>query len=234
MRNKGSKPVTHQTINGPVQIVRKIYWSSQSGMIAPADDWLGIAESRYSPGLREMVCRLSINEAFVPASANLARLAQVTVSSAAIRGLVEAQGKHILAQQSSGAFSVGFTAKDCTGQTLITGVDGVMVPHVTQTQKDKRRHTEQAKRTSQSRKSTAKRGRPKRGSDGPYKEFKIVSFYDTDKRHQHVTGTRGNHEALGRLMRREACRVRLDRAAYKEYDVTPGETTENTRAAGRG
>jgi hypothetical protein len=221
MRNKGSKPVTHQTINGPVRIVRKIYWSSQSGMIAPADDWLGIAESRYSPGLREMVCRLSINEAFVPASANLTRLAQVTVSSAAIRGLVEAQGKHILAQQSSGAFSVGFTAEDCTGHTLITGVDGVMVPHVTQTQKDKRRHTEQVKRTSQSRKSTAKQGRPKKGSDGPYKEFKIVSFYDSDKRHQHATGTRGNHEALGKLLRREAGRVRLDRAAYK-YSVTDG------------
>ena len=65
-------------------------------MVAPADRWLGIAENRYSPGLREMVCRLSLNEAFVPASENLKRLVQVILSSSAIRGIVEYQGKYIL------------------------------------------------------------------------------------------------------------------------------------------
>lgn len=221
MSNKGSKTVTHQTINGPVQVVRKVYWSSQTGMVAPADRWLGIAGNRYSPGLREMVCRLSINDAFVPASANLKRLAQVAISSSSIRGIVENQGKRILAQQSSGDFSTGFTAEDLTDNTLITGVDGVMVPHVTQEQKDKRRQTEKAKRKRQSRKSTAKRGRPKKGADGSYKEFKIVSFYDTDKKHQHVAGTRGNHEKLGKLMRREASKLKLACAAHK-YSVTDG------------
>jgi hypothetical protein len=132
MRNKGSKQVTHQTINGPVEITRKVYWSSQTGMVAPADRWLGIAENRYSPGLREMVCRLSLNEAFVPASTNLKRLVQVTLSSFAIRGIVEGQGEYILAQQGSGTFPVGFTAEYCTYNTMITGVDGLMVPHVTQ------------------------------------------------------------------------------------------------------
>jgi len=91
MRNKGSKQVTHQTINGSVAITRKVYWSSQTGMVAPADHWLGIDKNRYSPGLREMVCRLSLNEAFVPASKNLKRLVQVTLSSSAIRGIVSAQ-----------------------------------------------------------------------------------------------------------------------------------------------
>lgn len=221
MRNKGNKTVTHLTINGPVQISRNVYWSSQTGMVAPADRWLGIAESRYSPGLREMVCRLSMNDAFVPASANLKRLAQVTISSSAVRGIVENQGKQILAHQSSGDFSVGFTAEDFTDDTVITGVDGVMVPHVTQSQKDKRRQTEKAKRKRHCRKSTAKRGRSKKGSDGPYKEFKIVSFYDKDKTHQHVAGTRGNHEKLGKLMRQEAAKLKLDRASHK-YSVTDG------------
>ncbi len=91
-------------------------------MVAPADRWLGIAENRYSPGLREIVCRLSLNEAFVPASTNLKWLVQVTVSSSAIRGIVEDQGKCILAQQGSGAFPVGFTAEDCTNKTMITGM----------------------------------------------------------------------------------------------------------------
>ena len=190
-------------------------------MVAPADHWLGITENRYSPGLREMVCRLSLNEAFVPASKNLKRLVQVTLSSSAIRSIVEHQGKCVLAQQASGQFPVGFTAEDCTGQTMITGVDGVMVPHVTQEQKRKRRETEEAKRKSQSRRSTAKRGRGKKGADGPYKEFKIVTFYDTDKRHKHVIGTRGNHHKLGKLMRREASKLKLDKARRK-YSVTDG------------
>ena len=221
MKNKGNKKVTHQTINGPVDITRKVFWSSKTGMVAPADRWLGIAENRYSPGLREMVCRISINEAFVAASKNLKRLVQVTLSSSTVRSIVEHQGKCILAQQASGDFPVGFTAEDCTGETLITGVDGVMVPHVTQEQKRKRRETEKAKRKSQSRDSTAKRGRPKKGADGPYKEFKIATFYDTDKQNKHVIGTRGNHQKLGKLMRREASKLKLGQALHK-YSVTDG------------
>jgi len=96
-----------------------------------------------------------------------------------------------------------------------------MVPHVTQDQKQKRREKEKAKRKSISRGSTAKRGRPKKGSDCPYKEFKIVTFYDTDKLHQHVVGTRGNHQKLGKLMRREAGRLKLGQARHK-YSVTDG------------
>ena len=79
----------------PVRVTGRVYWSSQAGMFAPADGWLGIAQSRYSPGLREMVCRLSLNEAFVPAADNLKRLVQVTVSSSAVRCIVETQGEGI-------------------------------------------------------------------------------------------------------------------------------------------
>ncbi len=221
LRNKGHKKVTHQTINGPIQLTRQVYWSSQTGMVAPADHWLGIAENRYSPGLREMVCRLSINEAFVPASENLQRLVQVSLSSFAICGIVKHQGRCILAQQARGDFPVGFTSEDCAEKTLITGVDGVMVPHVTDTQKQKRRATEKAKRQSQSRRSTSKHGRPRKGADGPYKEFKIVTFYDKDKQNQHVVGTRGNHDKLGKLMRREASKLKLNQAQCK-YSVTDG------------
>ncbi|TFG38755.1 MAG: hypothetical protein E4H48_10065 [Syntrophobacterales bacterium] len=123
--------------------------------------------------------------------------------------------------QRSGSVLPGFTAADCTAETIITGADGVMVPMVTEQQKRKRRATESAKRARQGRTSTAKAGRPRAGGDGPYKEFKIVSFYDPDKSHCHVVGTAGDHEALGRLMRREAGRVKLDQAALK-YAVTDG------------
>jgi hypothetical protein len=213
--------VTHQTINGPIQIRRNVYWSPQTGMVALEDDWLGISEHRYSPGLREMVCRLSLNEAFVPASQNLKRLVQVTLSSSAVRHIVESQGQSILTRQSLGEFTAGFTVDDCTDKTVITGVDGVMVPHVTDEQKQKRRQTEKAKRRHQCRRSTAKGGRPKKGADGPYKEFKIAAFYSPDKRHRHVIGIRGNHAALGQCLRREASRIKLDQADHK-YSVTDG------------
>lgn len=68
---------------------------------------------------------------------------------------------------------------------------------------------------------TARPGWPRKGSDGEYKEFKVLSFYDPDKSHCHVVGTAGNHEALGRLMRREARRLRLAEAKTT-YAVTDG------------
>jgi hypothetical protein len=46
-----------------------------------------------------------------------------------------------------------------------------MVPLVTEHQKLKRRKTEATKRKKEKRKSTAKSSRPRKGSDGPYKEF---------------------------------------------------------------
>jgi hypothetical protein len=78
-----------------------------------------------------------------------------------------------------------------------------------------------ARRIEQGRSSTAAVGRPPQGSDGPYKEFKLVSFYDPDKSHGHVVGTAGDCEAAGSLMRREARRLHLTEAKVK-YAVSDG------------
>jgi len=92
---------------------------------------------------------------------------------------------------------------------------------VTESQKQKRRETESAKRIEPGRPSTTAVGRPKKGSDGSYKEFKLVAFYDPDKSHCHVVGTSGDCEAVGGLMRREARRLGLSRAKVK-YAVSDG------------
>jgi hypothetical protein len=185
------------------------------------DQWLGIANARFSPGVREMCCRESLHCSFEVASDNLRRTAQVMLSGSTIRTLVENQGRAVLSDQKTGLLRPGFTAGDCRDQTLISGTDGVMVPMVTEQQKRQRRQTEAIKRVEQGRRSTARVGRPRKGSDSDYKEFKIVSFYDPDKSHCHVVGTAGNHEALGRIMRREAGRLRLTSAQVK-YAVTDG------------
>jgi len=209
------------TINGPVDVRRVIYWNKQHGSVAPVDLWLGIALERYSPGVREMACRLSLNEAFVPGSELLARTSQVTISSSAIRELVKREGRRAVTAIRQGQYGPHWTALDCTDQTLVTGADGVMVPMVTERQKRKRRAAESKNRKEQDRKSTARAWRPRTGSDGPYKEFKIVSFYDPDKTHKYAVGTGGDHAALGRLMRREASKLKIGEARHK-YSVTDG------------
>jgi hypothetical protein len=185
------------------------------------DQWLGIDQARCSLGVREMSCRVALHCSFEAASDLLQRTAQLSMGGHTIRQIVERQGRAVLAAQQGGALAPGFTAGDCTNQTVITGADGVMVPMVTQEQKRKRRATEAARRQREGRPSSAAVGRPRAGSDGPYKEFKIVSFYDPDKSHCHVVGTSGDHEELGRLMRREARRLRLSSAKVK-YAVSDG------------
>ncbi|MCD4830960.1 MAG: hypothetical protein K8R02_04015 [Anaerohalosphaeraceae bacterium] len=209
------------SVNGRLEFRRTVFWNTQRGTVAPLDILLGVTASKFSPGVREMCCRESLNCAFVPASKNLQRTAQLSISSFAIRSIVESQGQHILTQQASGQVRPDFTADDCTDKTVITGTDGVMVPLVTEEQKRKRREAEKRKRLKQGRKSTARRGRPRRGSDGAYKEFKVVAFYSKDKKQQYAVGTSGNHEKLGRIMRREAARIKLTQAEVK-YSVADG------------
>ena len=209
------------TVNGVLDVERTVYWDPRRGTVAPMDRWLGILDERYSVGVREMACRLSLNDAFVPTSELLGRTAQVRISPSTVGKLVVREGGRAQRATAEGQQGLNWTAVDCTDQTLISGSDGVMAPMVTEPQKQKRRVTEERKRREQGRQSTARPGRPKGGSDGPYKEFKIVSFYDPDKAHRYAVGTSGDHAALGRLMRREALRLRIGQARHK-YSVTDG------------
>ena len=189
--------------------------------MAPLDLLLGILEERYSAGAREMACRSSLRAAFVPASEDLSRMAQLSINHSALRELVEREGRRAERAIRAEQYGPDWTSEDCTDRTVITGADGVMVPLVTAEQKKKRRATEAVRRRRQGRKSSGRRGRPKSGSEGPYKEFKIVSFYDPDKSHTYAVGTSGNHEVLGRCMRREAGKIRIGQAEVK-YSVTDG------------
>jgi hypothetical protein len=212
---------THLTVNGRLSVRRTVYWSPQSGTVIPVDQWLGVTEHRVSPGVREMCCREALHCPFEVASANLQRTAQWSLSGRRVREVVENEGRAVGVAQQRGALRPAFTAADCAAGTLITGADGVMVPLVTQQQKDRRRETEAAQRLAQGRSSTAAVGRPKKGSDGPFQEFKLVAFYDPDQTHCQVVGTAGDHKVLGRLMRREARHLHWAEAKVK-YAVSDG------------
>lgn len=213
--------MTHQTINGPVKIKRTVYWSSATGTIKPTDRWLGIEQYSVSPGVREMCCLESLDSSFANVARSLKRTAQLTLSEDRIRRIVEAEGRNVLRVQTRGELPASFTSADCSDGVMVTGADGVFVPLVPETQKAKRRATEAGKRKAEGRRSTRRPGRPKKGADGEYKEAKVLAFYSQDKKHMHVRATMGDCRQLGRIMRREGRRVRLDQASFS-YSVADG------------
>lgn len=211
------------TINGRLEFARTVFWNEDCGTVVPMDILLGIKSNNHSLGTREICCRESLNNAFVPASENIKRLAQLDISSSIVRQIVEQQGCWLSRAQHKNQTGPEFKAEDCTDRTIITGTDGVMVPLVTQQQKLRRRKTQAIKRKKERRKSTARASRPRKGSDGPYKEFKIVAFYDKDKTHQYVIGTSGNHKVAGRIMRQVGRKLDISHAERK-YSVSDGAT----------
>lgn len=188
------------------------------------DQWVDAVEETISLGVREMACRLNGDgKNFDKAAANLARTAQVDLSGETLRVLVETEGKRVIAAQKAGRLPVEWTAADCTVEgsaktRLYFGSDGVMVPLVSDDEKRSRRQKVKEKRQRRGRKA-----RPlptmKPGADQDYKEFKIIAYYDETQDHRLVSGTRGDHEVAGRLMRREAGRIRLDLADEKVGNV---------------
>ena len=224
-RNKGRQDFTVLTINGRVRLWRRRWHSPEEGTTTPLDRWLDAAEGTISLGVREMACRLNGDgKNFDKAAANLARTAQVRLSGETLRVLVEAEGKRVLQAQRSGRLPVDWSAADCRTEAGTTrvyfGSDGVMVPLVTDAEKVARRQKVKEKRK---RRQQGKKARPlpprKAGADQHYKEFKIVAFYDEEQEHRLVCGTRGDHAVAGRLMRREAARIRLDLADEKVGNV---------------
>ena len=195
------------------------------------DRWLGIADKSVSVAARELCCRVTITgPSFRKSAENLERLAQIRVSSNRLRQIVEDEGQRALKARDKGLISPGWNASDCKtnadGPTrVMVGADGVMVPLVTQSEKHKRRKNRRTHRRKKTKRNDmavhrcrAKRKRKRkryRGADNPYKEFKIVTFYDQANEHQYAAGTAGNHEALGCLMRREATKLKFNQADEK-------------------
>jgi hypothetical protein len=163
-----------------------------------------------------MACRLNGDgKNFDKAAANLARTAQVKLSGETLRVLVEAEGRRVSLAQRSGRLAITWSAADCrvdptvaTSPTrLYLGSDGVMVPLVTDAEKVSRREKVKQKRR--------RRGEKAR----PLRPKKAVALYDETQDHRLVSGTRGDCAVAGRLMRREASRIRFDAATEKVGNV---------------
>ena len=181
------------------------------------------------PGVREMACRLNGDgKNFDKAAANLARTAQVQLSGETLRVLVEAEGKRVLQAQRSGRLAVGLVGGglphrggDDAGllrQRRRHGADG-----------DRRREgvaaaegQGEAKQQAKGKTRARRPGRCRRGRRAPTSGTRSSRSSPSTTRtqeHRLVCGTRGDHEVAGRLMRREAARIRLDLADEKVGNV---------------
>lgn len=179
-------------------------------------------------GVTELACRLAIDSAsFERAAGNLLRTTGVRLSEERLRQLVEGEGQRVLEAQRLEQLELDFSAGDCTtrarpdGQEttrVYLGMDGVMVPVITQAEKDQRRARAKEKRKHLPRRRGVHRPplpAAKKGADQHYKEFKIVTLYDEEHQRRYVRATSKDREAAGKLLARAAEDVRLRGAAEK-------------------
>jgi hypothetical protein len=237
LQNKGPDERTVLTLNGRISLSRRRYAAAGVGCCYPLDAWLDRVEDSLSLGLREMACRLNLaSRSFEKAAENLARAAQVHLSGELRCRVVESEGKAVQAAAKAGRLPPGWAAGDCpaldkdgqpTSRSRVhLGSDGVMIPHVTDKEKRARRERIKVKRRRCGKKRRAL-PKAKVGADGPFKEFKIVTLYDDAAKHRLVSVTRGDCEQAGRLMRRDAGRVGLDKADDRVGVVDGSEWIKN-------
>lgn len=197
------------------------------------DRLLDAAESTVSLGLRELCCCLGIDaKSFARAARNLYKSAAVRVSEELLRRIVETEGKLVLKAGNEEQLELDWSAGGCQTKTpegqevsrLYVSADGVMVPVTTQAEKEKRRATVLRRRRRNRPRDGMRRGRlpaVKGGADQRYKQFFVTEFYSQDHERKLVGVTRGDHRRLGRLLRREAARVRLP-AAQERHGLVDG------------
>jgi hypothetical protein len=235
--NKGADEHTVLTVNGRISLSRRRYGAPGVSSAYPLDAWLDRVEDSLSLGVRELACRLNLaSRNFDKAAENLGRAAQVHLSGEFLRQVVESEGKAVQAAVGSGQLPPDWRAADCPAldaqgkptahSRIYLGSDGVMVPHVTQREKQTRRERIKARRRRCGRKRRPL-PRAKAGADQSYKEFKIVTLYDDAGEHRLVSVTRGNCEQAGRLMRRDAGRVGRDQADDKVGVVDGSDWIKN-------
>jgi hypothetical protein len=219
MRDKGRQKHTLMTVNGRIRVRRKRWQPAEGGSLTPIDAWLDQTTETFTRGVVELVCRLNRNvSGFQELAILLQRAAGLRIGKETLRQLVEAEGQTVLDRTRRGQFGPGWHASVCrtpSGQTRVYfGCDGVKVPVITDAEKKARRTKVVAKRRPL--RARARKLGPlpplKAGADGPYKEFRLVQYYSEDQKCRWIAVSRGDHEAVGRLMKRDASRIRLSEA----------------------
>jgi hypothetical protein len=220
-------------VNGRIALCRRRWFEAGQGSDCPLDPLIDQTQAAVSVGVRQLCCREGGNaRSFARGRENLKHAAQIELGEELFRQVVEGEAKAVLETSAQGQLELDWSASQCQAQTpdgqpttrLYVSADGVMVPTLTQAEKDKRREQVRQKRAKMTR--TQRRGlRPlgpvKKGTDQRYKQMYVSSFYDQEQEHRLVGVTRGRVKGLKELLRREASRVHL-RAAAERVGVVDG------------
>ncbi len=207
---------------------RRRWHSAEEGSDCPLDRLVDAAEATISVGVRELCCRLGIaGGSFARSAENLKRTAMLGMGEETLRQVVESEGKAVLAAAQEEQLEIEWSAAQCqtptpTGQAggeacaqvarIYVSADGVMAPVTTAAEKHKRRQTVLKNRREKPRKAGQKRpplAGVKKGSDQRYKQFYLTAFYDQEQEHRLVSVTRKDHKGLGKLLKRDAARLRI-------------------------
>jgi hypothetical protein len=233
LKSKGVDPRSTLTGNGRVSIRRTGWQAKAGGGVMPVDALLDAAEATVSLGARELCCRLNATgKSFRRTVDQLKHAAQLSVGETLLREVVEAEGKRVLAAKESGTLTPRWQAKDCLVKTtqgkevsrVYLGIDGFMVPTITDQEKRNRRQKVAAART---RRAADKPKLPplrrrRKGTDQRYKEFKLVQFHDENMERRHVSVTRKPCAEAGRIMQRDARQIGFDQADERIANIDGG------------
>lgn len=216
-----------------MELCRRRYQNARGSSDAAVDDLIDLADQGVSLAVREMCCRIGTDSAsFTRAAANLNRLAQLQLSDEKLRQLAESEGRAVLRWQEHEQLELDFEPRVClTDKTgdgsicsrLYVGIDGFMLPMVTDAEQAKRFEKARHRRGTLKRRGGSRRSRLKRrvGADQRYKEMKLVTIYDQEKGHRLVRATRRGVKQAGRMLRLMSEDVKL-KAAQQVVAVTDG------------
>ena len=216
-----------------MELRRRRYENQSGGTDAAVDNLIDLAACGVSLAVREMCCRIATDsDSFARAAANLDRLAQLRLSDEKLRQLAENEGRAVIAWQEHEQLEFDFDASKCmTDQTgdgsiqsrVYVGIDGFMLPMVTDAEMGKRYDKAVARRRGQKRKRGRRRRKlqRRRGADQRYKEMKLVTMYDQPKVHRLTRATRGGVKKASGLLRQMSADVKL-KLAGQIVAVTDG------------
>ncbi len=216
-----------------MELRRGRFENDEGGTDVPVDELIDLAACGVSLAVREMCCRIATDSgSFERAAANLNRLAQVRLSDEKLRQLAECEGRAVLAWHEREQLEFDFDAREClTSRTsdgsvksrVYVGIDGFMLPMVTDVEMSRRFEKAVARRKTLKRRKGVRRAKLKRlaGADQRYKEMKLVTIYDQDKTKRLVRATKSGVKRAAQLLREMSADVKL-RSAQEVVAVTDG------------
>jgi hypothetical protein len=230
-QNKGRTRRSTLSVNGRIELHRIRWYAAGQGSDCPLDRLVDAAEATVSVGARQLCCRLGIAGRSFARSEQSPRRPDPD-GEELFRTVVETEGKMVLKVSQEEQLEIDWSAAQCRASNpsgpevtrVYVSADGVLVPTTTAAEKQKRRATVRAGRQEmprQKRQRLLPLGPVKKGTDQRYKQVYLTALYDQSQEHRLVGLTRQDHRGLGRLLRREAVRVRL-RGADERVGLADG------------